>query len=322
MHRKRIYSGYASAGNRRMYVRVPDELTKRETNGSPTVLVHGLARSSRSLRPLIRALGDRDVYAPDLPGFGMSDEPHILALEELSDQLRHWMLANGLHSVALIACSSGCQVAIDIAARYPTLVDRLVLIGPTLAPENHRRATLTWRWLRASARSSPTRVPGFFRDLIDAGPGRTVKSVRSALAAPLDQELGLIEAPTLILRGSHDPFVSEESADRLAEAIPHARVAVVPHAGHGAFAAAGKLAPLLRDFLMAPAGSLADAEAETTSFAAVEANGASANGNVNGDAGRRARARARARAKQRAAADGARLTDIPAKKGGAAARKS
>ncbi len=87
--RNGVYGGWTHAGNSRVYVRVPSELKERsessngangfgpvpELDSTPIVLVHGFT-SSRTLKPLIRALGSRrPVFAPDLPGFGMSDQP-------------------------------------------------------------------------------------------------------------------------------------------------------------------------------------------------------------------------------------------------------
>src|SRR5690242_7414302 len=140
--RSGVYGGWTRAGRNRVFVRVPAEL-KRQAEGradpwngnggppldtTPIVLVHGLS-SSRTLRPLIKALGTRrPVFAPDLPGFGMSDPPtHPLDVPGLADALRRWMLDNRLSPAIVVGVAFGCQVAVDLAARHPASVDRLVL---------------------------------------------------------------------------------------------------------------------------------------------------------------------------------------------------
>ena len=45
-------------------------------------------------------------------------------------------------------------------------------------------------------------------------------------------ELGRIVAPTLLLWGKHDGLFSREEQERLAAAIPGARLRVVPETGH------------------------------------------------------------------------------------------
>src|SRR3712207_9324005 len=57
------------------------------------VLVHGLGVSNRYMLPIAEHLArDFRVYAPDLPGFGLSDKPdHVLTLRELADALAAWI---------------------------------------------------------------------------------------------------------------------------------------------------------------------------------------------------------------------------------------
>jgi 2-hydroxy-6-oxonona-2,4-dienedioate hydrolase len=59
------------------------------------VLVHGEGMSSRYMVPTALQLAPYyHVYAPDLPGFGKSDNPsHILNMAELGDALAAWMQA-------------------------------------------------------------------------------------------------------------------------------------------------------------------------------------------------------------------------------------
>src|SRR6266498_740464 len=115
--RNGVYGGWTHAGRERVFVRVPTELKRRSNGGppeldaTPIVLVHGLS-SSRSLKPLIKALGSRrPVFAPDLPGFGMSDQPiHPLDIPGLADALRRWMIDNGLAPAIVTGVSFGYQV--------------------------------------------------------------------------------------------------------------------------------------------------------------------------------------------------------------------
>jgi 2-hydroxy-6-oxonona-2,4-dienedioate hydrolase len=245
--RNGVYGGWTHAGNTRVYVRVPSELKERSesSNGlggngrapepevAPIVLVHGLS-SSRTLKPLIRALGTRrPVYAPDLPGFGMSDQPiHPLDIPGLADALRRWLLGNQLAPAIVIGVSFGSQVAVDLAARHPATVERLVLIGPTFDPKARSAARLALRWARNAPRSSPRLAATIVHDFIDAGPGRSVRTLRRALEDPVEDKLSEIEAPTLIVRPEHDHLVPEEWTKRVAKLIPDSELVVLPKAGH------------------------------------------------------------------------------------------
>ncbi len=273
--RNGIYGGWTHAGSNRVFVRVPTEL-KRQANGSwngsngngshpdieattPIVLIHGLS-SGRTLKPLIRALGSRrPVFAPDLPGFGMSDQPiHPLDVPELADALRRWLLDNDLSPAIVVGVSFGCQVAVDLAAAYPAAVDRLVLVGPTFDPAARSTARVALRWARNAPRSSPRLAPTIVHDVIDAGPWRSVRTLRRALDDPIEDKLSDIEAPTLVVRPERDHLVPAAWTERVAELIPDSELVVLPKAAHtiGPKAAA-RLTALLVPFVAESDGAKA-----------------------------------------------------------------
>jgi pimeloyl-ACP methyl ester carboxylesterase len=264
--RNGIYGGWTHAGNNRVYVRVPTQLKRQagmHSNGSngngsrpeletpPIVLVHGLS-SGRTLKPLIRALGPRrPVYAPDLPGFGMSDQPiHPLDIPGLADALRRWLLDNELAPATVVGVAFGCQVAVDMAAAYPAAVDRLVLVGPMFDPEARSAGRLALRWARNAPHSSPRLAPTIVHDFIDAGPWRTARTLRQALEDPIEDKLSDIEAPTLVVRPERDHLVPAAWTERVAELIPDSELVTLPKAAHtiGPRAAA-RLTALLVPFL-------------------------------------------------------------------------
>jgi pimeloyl-ACP methyl ester carboxylesterase len=247
-------------------VRVPSELKEsyESVNGlsgngarpelevTPIVLVHGLS-SSRTLKPLIKALGTRrPVFAPDLPGFGMSDQPiHPLDIPGLADALRRWLLDNELAPAIVIGVSFGCQVAVDLAARHPATVDRLVLVGPTVDPDARTPGRLAIRWARNAPRSSPRLAPTIVHDFIDAGAWRSVRALRQVLADPVEDKLSEIEAPALVVRPERDHLVPEAWTKRVAKMIPDSELVVLPKAGHSIGPkTAARLTALLVPFLV------------------------------------------------------------------------
>jgi pimeloyl-ACP methyl ester carboxylesterase len=272
--RNGVYGGWTHAGRDRVYVRVPTELKRQSTdrsngangNGSvpelettPIVLVHGLS-SGRTLKPLIRALGSRrPVFAPDLPGFGMSDQPiHPLDVPGLADALRRWLLDNGLAPAIVVGIAFGCQVAVDLAARYPIAVDRLVLVGPTFDPEARTPGRVAMRWARNAPRSSPRLAPTIVHDFIDAGPWRSMRTLRRALEDAIEDKLEDIEAPTLVVRPERDHLAPAAWIERVAELIPDAELVVLPKAAHAIGPrTAARLTALLVPFL-APAEEAAE----------------------------------------------------------------
>ena len=221
-----------------------------DLEGPPVVLVHGIATSSRGMEPLLLALGRRrPAFAPDLPGFGRSDPPpRALDLTGLAEALRRWMLDNHLAPAVLVGASFGCQVAIELASAHPELASRLVLLGPT-DPSERDRFLYSLRW----AASAPRLAPVALRNVIDAGPWQAKHALEQARRDPITDKLGLIEAPTLVVRGRRDFVTPEPWAKRVAESIPVARLETLDHAGHmPANGAVGRLTELIDSFLDEP----------------------------------------------------------------------
>ena len=59
----------------------------------------------------------------------------------LADALATWMRTVGIGRAALFGNSFGCQIIVDLAARYPEQVERAVLLGPTTDPTER-----SWLW--------------------------------------------------------------------------------------------------------------------------------------------------------------------------------
>jgi 2-hydroxy-6-oxonona-2,4-dienedioate hydrolase len=219
--------------------------------GRPLVLVHGLAVSSRYFVPLARRLALRhSVLAPDLPGYGRSaTPPQALAIAPLAAALVEWLEIVGIAKAPLVGNSVGCQIAVEAAIAFPTRVERLVLIGPTMDPG----APTRWAQLRRLARDVPREPLGLnlaeLRDYVRMGPRRILATARYALDDPLRAKLPRVTQPVLVLRGEDDRIVSQQWTEEVAGLLPHARIAVVPGAAHAAhWAAAAEVAGLIEEF--------------------------------------------------------------------------
>jgi 2-hydroxy-6-oxonona-2,4-dienedioate hydrolase len=205
--------------------------------GRPLVLVHGVGVSSRYMVPLaLRLAVDLAVYAPDLPGFGLSDKPRRpLRVPDLADALHGWLDAVGLGRVDLLGHSLGCQVTVDLAARYPERVGRLVLVAPTLEPRLRSYLQQIPRWPIALAREPISLLPILMGDYLATGPIRMFRSISLMFDDHVETKLPLVTAPTLVVRGSGDVLVSERWAEEVAARLPDGRLIVVdggPHALH------------------------------------------------------------------------------------------
>ncbi|HEV2919348.1 MAG TPA: alpha/beta hydrolase, partial [Actinomycetota bacterium] len=217
----------------------------------PLVMVHGLAVSHRDLMPLAAKLaGDLAVHVIDLPGFGLSSDPgRVLNVAEHADHLAGWLEAAELPPLVVLGNSFGCQVAVDLAVRYPDRVLGLVLVGPTMDPAARTASRQILRWVGDTALEDPLQLPILARDLRDAGPHRVVGTLAHALHDPIEHKLPLISVPVLVTRGSREPIVPMAWARAATRLLPHGELAVVPGPHNANYAAADHLADLVLAFL-------------------------------------------------------------------------
>lgn len=201
----------------------------------PVILVHGLGMSSRYMIPLAEHLAPHmRVYAPDLPGFGLSDKPSgALTVGELADALAAWMQEVGLERAAFIGNSLGCEVLVELAVTHPQLVDRLVLQGPMPDPEARGiiRQIAGFLLIAPFERWSLAWVA--LADYARGGIRRYIRTLRSMVDNRIAEKALRVSQPTLVVWGSRDYIVPYEFVTSLAGALPRGRLAVIPGAAHG-----------------------------------------------------------------------------------------
>ncbi|HEY1370069.1 MAG TPA: alpha/beta hydrolase [Gaiellaceae bacterium] len=201
--------------------------------GEPVVLVHGYGVTGRYMLPLAHSLARWfSVFVPELPGNGRSQKPPVpLGIGGLAEALRACLDALELDRPAFVANSMGCQVVTELAVQRPERAGPLVLIGPTIDPDQRRARHQVLGGVRELGREPLSLLAHPAQDGV-MGLRALLATARSALADRIEDRLPLIEQPTLVLRGSADSFVSAAWAERVAELLPRARLVVVPGEPH------------------------------------------------------------------------------------------
>ncbi len=210
-------------------------------SGPDYVLVHGLGMAHEYWDGLADALEPTGtVHALDLPGFGDAPEPREpLSMPEAGELLADLLVAEGIERPVLIGHSTGAQVVAETAARHPELVDRLVLIAPTVNPRERTLAMQTMRFLQDIALVNPKVLGLGIASYAKAGPRWYVANLRPMLEHRIERVLPEIAAPTLVIRGEHDRIVPRYWAEEVAGLVPNGRYAEVPGRGHETMIRAG-----------------------------------------------------------------------------------
>ena len=99
-------------------------------HGTPLILMHGYAETSRMWRPIIPVLASRfTVIAPDLPGIGDSDIPADgLDMKSAAVRIHDLAKSLGVQKAEVVGHDIGLMVAYAYAAQFPAEVTKLVLM--------------------------------------------------------------------------------------------------------------------------------------------------------------------------------------------------
>ncbi|KAF2412467.1 alpha/beta hydrolase [Microbacterium sp. B35-04] len=196
------------------------------------VLVHGIGMGRTVFADLTRHLGDGEVIALDLPGYGEAPEPaRVLTIERMADLVAAYLRERVGVPAVVVGHSMGAQIALEIGVRHPSVVDRIVLVGPTVDPAARTAPRQLWRLLRDIAVESPRVIAAGAREYVHAGP-RIRAKFRAMLAHRPEDVLAQARVPALVLRGEDDLVAPREWCLRIAETMPDGRLAEVPGHGH------------------------------------------------------------------------------------------
>lgn len=210
------------------------------------LLVHGIGmghavydRFTERIAPFV------EVISVDLPGFGESPEPEApLSIPATADLLAEAFDARrgelGSGPVTAIGHSMGSQVVAELAARHPALVDRVVLVAPTVDPAERSVARQALRMLQdAVTGMEPAVVVKGTLAYAATGLRWFVKKLGPTLCHRMEHVLPRVFQPALVIRGSTDPVSPRGWTVRATGLLPDATMRQLPDRGHEALISSG-----------------------------------------------------------------------------------
>jgi pimeloyl-ACP methyl ester carboxylesterase len=217
-------------------------------SGRPLVYLHAEDHFELA-KPFLERLARKfRVTAPRHPGFGASPRGEFRSVDDLAYLYLDLLERPEFKDAVVVGSSLGGWIALEAAARCSERLGRLVLIGSVgikFGDREHRDFQDIFgssdenirRWTFADpARSLPdyTKLPpealeGLARDRHAAA----VYCWRPYMHNPtLKRWLHRVKTPTLVLWGEKDGFASPKHGEKLAAALPDAKLKVVRGAGH------------------------------------------------------------------------------------------
>ena len=224
------------------------------------VFIHGGEQDHTgwALQSRYFAYHGHNVLAPDLPGHGRSAGPALGSIESIADWTRNLLDAAGASRAALVGHSMGSLVALELAAREPARIAKLVLLGAS-APMPVAQSLLDAAqaddpaaleminvWSHSHrARLGGNSAPGMW--MLGTNLQLMRRQARGVLYADFkacnDYTRGLeaavrIGCPTLILSGAHDQMTPRRASLELLAAIRDVRSVALDGCGHALMAEA------------------------------------------------------------------------------------
>jgi pimeloyl-ACP methyl ester carboxylesterase/CRP-like cAMP-binding protein len=232
------------------------------------LMIHGWSSSWYAMSPLIKLLSQRfRAIAVDLPGYGESPSlPQRVTIAAYADLLADFVEQVTDGPVVLVGHSMGGMISVTMALRHPALVERMVLIGPTISGRLSQYINvvvspvtmlerfglgslivstveklmmgITDRLMRPASYAERT---GITRDeharlQVDVrrpGQGRVRAECFFAMRDnDLSGRLREIEVPALVIWGAEDNTVPLRDAGVVADEWPGADLRILPKAGH------------------------------------------------------------------------------------------
>ncbi|ENH64778.1 Putative protein yisK [Fusarium oxysporum f. sp. cubense race 1] len=235
-----------------------------QRNGSGSdhiVFVHGLGGTLDYWTPLISKLSlaeNNSLHLFDLEGHGLSPTHPLskLSIESFALDIRSIFDAANITSSApatLFAHSLGCLAALNFALDNPSLVGKLVLVGPPPSPlpdaaskgAYARAAIVRSMGMRAvadavvdagtsghSKQMNPTAVAAVRLSLLGQDPESYAKATWALAGATQELKVEQIQAKTLIITGDEDKVSPPSLCEKYASRIQDAQVVVLNNVGH------------------------------------------------------------------------------------------
>ncbi len=245
-------------------------------DATPLLLLHGLFGSSGNWHSIARALQDRfRILVPDLRNHGRSPHDPGMDYASMAGDVLELLDASGLQSVYLVGHSMGGKAAMWLALHHPQRVRGLVPVD--MAPVTYRHSfdnllealeSVSLDGLSGRSQAdrqlarqldSPALRGYLLQNLLPSQGGWAWRINLPVLRKEMDHILGFprmqagtqYPGDTLFIHGGRSDYLSPEHAQAALGYFPHARMRMIPDAGHWVYSDAPEaFVSVLSGFLM------------------------------------------------------------------------
>jgi pimeloyl-ACP methyl ester carboxylesterase len=227
------------------------------------VWAHGWGQNSAAFEALAQSFAPIATnYLPDFPGFGATPPPpETWGTPEYALETAAWLKTLPAAPRIWVGHSFGCRVGMHLAAHYPYLFDKMVLIAAAGLKRkrtmfqriNHNAKVLTFKTLKHLTPEGPKRDA--LRARFGSADYRAAGVLRDSFVRIVNEnqasDAQRIDKPTLIVVGANDADTPPEMSKRLNAMIKNSRLEILDGFDHFSIIAEGRhqVASLIKGFI-------------------------------------------------------------------------
>ena len=202
-------------------------------SGAPLVMVHGNGETHAIFDKALPLLAEHfTCYLLDSRGHGQSQPVTEYHYADMAEDVFQFIQALGLEHVTYYGFSDGGIIGLLLAAKHPRLLEKMVISGANTRPD-----------------AVVKRIVRLFK-VINFLHKKPLFELMLTEPHITKEQLQAIETPTLVLAGSKD-LVLEEDTRFIAESIPHATLRILPGESHTSYIVhKEKIAELILDYCL------------------------------------------------------------------------
>ena len=202
-------------------------------SGAPLVMVHGNGETHAIFDKALPLLAEHfTCYLLDSRGHGQSQPVTEYHYEDMAEDVFQFIQALHLEHVTYYGFSDGGIIGLLLAAKHPRLLEKMVISGANTRPDAVVKLIVRLFKVINFLHKNP------LFELILTEPHIT------------KEQLQAIETPTLVLAGSKD-LVLEEDTRFIAKSIPNATLRILPGESHTSYIVhKEKIAELILDYCL------------------------------------------------------------------------
>lgn len=202
-------------------------------SGAPLVMVHGNGETHAIFDKALPLLAEHfTCYLLDSRGHGQSQPVTEYHYADMAEDVFQFIQALHLEHVAYYGFSDGGIIGLLLAGKHPKLLEKMIISGANTRPD-----------------AVSKRIVRLFK-VINFLHKKPLFELMLTEPHITKEQLQAIETPTLVLAGSKD-LVLEEDTRFIAESIPHATLKILPGESHTSYIVhKEKIAELILDYCL------------------------------------------------------------------------